>query len=71
MPEGVASPCVSICRMDEARGVCTGCLRTLDEIAAWSAMDDVSKRDLLRQLVQRRIRGRRADAAAPAQGEGA
>lgn len=30
------SPCVSACRIDPASDLCTGCGRTLDEIAAWS-----------------------------------
>ena len=34
--EPVPSPCISVCRMDAASGLCEGCLRTLDEIAAWS-----------------------------------
>ena len=41
--EPVPSPCVSVCRMDAASGLCQGCLRTLDEIAAWSTMDDAAK----------------------------
>lgn len=32
-----ASPCVNICTLDE-QDVCTGCLRTLDEIGAWSTL---------------------------------
>lgn len=42
--DGVPSPCKSICRMDAATGWCEGCLRTLDEIAAWSTMPDTGKR---------------------------
>ena len=42
----VPSPCVSICRMDAATGRCEGCLRTLDEIAAWSRMDDGQKQQV-------------------------
>lgn len=30
----VASPCISVCKMDDARGLCLGCMRTIDEIAA-------------------------------------
>ena len=30
----VQSPCINICKMDAANGLCTGCWRTLDEIAA-------------------------------------
>lgn len=51
---GVPSPCVNICRMDEARGLCVGCLRTLDEIARWSTMHDDDKRAVWARLVERR-----------------
>jgi predicted Fe-S protein YdhL (DUF1289 family) len=32
----VPSPCINVCRMEEATGLCAGCFRTLDEIACWS-----------------------------------
>ncbi|WEJ99818.1 MAG: DUF1289 domain-containing protein [Candidatus Sphingomonas phytovorans] len=31
------SPCVNICEMDAATGLCVGCARTIDEIAGWSS----------------------------------
>ena len=34
---GPASPCMNVCVLDAAR-VCTGCGRTLDEIARWGRM---------------------------------
>jgi predicted Fe-S protein YdhL (DUF1289 family) len=40
----VPSPCVSVCQMDEATGLCQGCLRTLDEIGLWGNADDAFKR---------------------------
>lgn len=49
----VPSPCLSICRMDAATGLCEGCLRTLDEIAAWSALDDEAKRAVWRRIEER------------------
>ena len=42
----VPSPCVSVCRMDMDSGFCEGCLRTLDEIAAWGRMGDGEKREV-------------------------
>jgi uncharacterized protein len=48
------SPCVSTCRIDPASGWCDGCLRTLDEIAAWGTMDAADKRRTWAQLPQRR-----------------
>jgi uncharacterized protein len=56
---GVASPCVSVCRMDEASGLCQGCLRTLDEIAVWSLLDDAEKLSIIALLPRRRIEWRR------------
>ena len=32
------SPCISVCRMDPASGLCQGCLRTIDEIVAWGSL---------------------------------
>lgn len=61
----VASPCSSICRIDAGSGWCEGCLRTLDEIAAWSALDDVAKRAVWRELGRRRLQRRRQLAATP------
>jgi predicted Fe-S protein YdhL (DUF1289 family) len=40
--------------MDSEAGVCSGCLRTRDEIAAWSKMPDEQKRQLL-QVLERRL----------------
>ena len=53
----VASPCTSVCRMDARTGWCEGCLRTLDEIAAWSKLDDADKRQVWALLEQRRASG--------------
>ena len=50
----VPSPCISVCVMDAADGLCTGCFRTLDEIAAWSILDDRAKRKVLAALPSRR-----------------
>ncbi len=49
----VASPCINVCRMDGARGLCIGCMRTLDEIAAWSALPDAARVAIWRQLPER------------------
>jgi len=49
----VPSPCISICRMDAASGLCAGCLRTRDEIAAWSRLDDTGKRSIWARVARR------------------
>lgn len=50
----IASPCVSVCRMDAASGWCEGCLRTIDEIAAWGGLDDEARRAVMALLPERR-----------------
>ncbi|MBA1189934.1 DUF1289 domain-containing protein [Pseudomonas entomophila] len=42
----VASPCVSICALDE-QDLCTGCQRSVDEITRWSRMDNAERRQVL------------------------
>lgn len=49
----VPSPCLSVCRMDTSSSLCAGCFRTIEEIAAWSRMDDAAKRAVWLLLAQR------------------
>lgn len=49
----VPSPCISVCRMDEHNAVCTGCLRSLDEIRVWSTSTDPEKKAIWLQIGQR------------------
>lgn len=55
-----ASPCVDVCRMEG--GLCAGCLRTLEEIAAWSQASDAYKRAVLERIAMRRARKEHAAA---------
>jgi len=52
----IASPCINVCRMDEATGLCEGCCRSIKEIAAWAAADDQEKSLILAAVAQRRLR---------------
>lgn len=47
------SPCISVCAMNTASGLCDGCFRTRDEIAAWSGAGNDSKRALWKVIEQR------------------
>jgi uncharacterized protein len=49
----VPSPCMSVCRMDAGGELCLGCLRTLDEIAAWGRMADDGKRIVWGRIADR------------------
>jgi len=54
MPDSIASPCNGICMIDERSGYCTGCLRSLQEIAAWPDLLPAAKINLLKILEMRR-----------------
>jgi len=58
VPAPVPSPCINVCRMDPRSGLCEGCLRTIDEIAAWSQWPDTAKREVWQAIEARRaVRG--------------
>jgi predicted Fe-S protein YdhL (DUF1289 family) len=57
LPRDLPSPCVSICRMDAASGFCQGCLRTIEEIGAWSRIGDAEKRGIWRAIELRAAAG--------------
>ncbi|MBT0569932.1 DUF1289 domain-containing protein [Curvibacter sp. CHRR-16] len=59
------SPCVSVCRMDEAAGVCQGCLRTLDELRLWSTAN-AEQRLRVWAAVEQRLQQRHPQAWAQA-----
>jgi predicted Fe-S protein YdhL (DUF1289 family) len=50
------TPCTGVCRLD-ARGLCEGCLRTGDEIARWSTMDDAQKLWIMDDILPHRQPG--------------
>lgn len=49
----VPSPCQSVCIMHPDTGWCEGCMRTIDEIAAWSRLDNPAKRAVWALLPER------------------
>jgi predicted Fe-S protein YdhL (DUF1289 family) len=49
-----ASPCIGICLVDPATRQCRGCLRTIDEIAAWYQASLAEKRAMVVALAARR-----------------
>ena len=66
MASEIPSPCTSVCTIDAATGWCAGCMRTIDEIAAWGSCDNAAKRAVWRRLPARRAeRDRRELEAAP------
>jgi uncharacterized protein len=65
--EYVPSPCISVCRVDQNSGWCDGCMRTLDEISAWSRLDNDGKRGVW-QIIEQRATVSLAALNAPAGG---
>ncbi|MEM7242214.1 MAG: DUF1289 domain-containing protein [Pseudomonadota bacterium] len=47
------SPCVQVCVIEPDSGLCMGCYRTRDEIAAWGAMDRPDRLSLMQVLPSR------------------
>jgi predicted Fe-S protein YdhL (DUF1289 family) len=48
------SPCINICKMNAASGLCLGCFRTLDEIAGWARADEATQAAILAAVERRR-----------------
>lgn len=51
----VQSPCVGVCAVSEATGLCEGCYRTLDEIRDWWNMESTEQRQVIEKLQQRQL----------------
>ncbi|MGJ8547190.1 MAG: DUF1289 domain-containing protein [Sulfitobacter sp.] len=49
----VESPCIKICVIHPASRLCTGCLRSIDEISSWSRMSADERRAVLAQIPTR------------------
>jgi predicted Fe-S protein YdhL (DUF1289 family) len=62
----IPSPCTSVCTIDAATGWCAGCLRTIDEIAAWGSLDNIARRNVWKRLPARRAQLERSGADAVA-----
>lgn len=49
----IESPCIKVCRILEATRLCTGCLRTLEEIANWARYSAAERTRIMRELPRR------------------
>ena len=61
-----STPCVKICVLDPLSGLCVGCGRTGDEIAAWAGLSETARLAImsglparLREARSRKARGGR------------
>ncbi len=62
----VESPCIRICVVHPEARICTGCLRTIDEISGWSRLSDGERAKINAELPDRvgQLRKRRGGRAA-------
>ncbi len=49
----IQSPCIKVCVMNPQAGICSGCGRTLDEIARWGTMSDAERARVMSALKER------------------
>lgn len=53
-PDGpITSPCVRLCVIHPEARVCTGCLRTIEEITAWTRYSNGERRAIMAALPDR------------------
>ncbi|MGE0699349.1 MAG: DUF1289 domain-containing protein [Hyphomicrobiaceae bacterium] len=53
----VETPCIGVCQIDRISGLCTGCRRTLAEIAGWARFLPKERRRIMSELAGRRLPG--------------
>ncbi|MEL6840499.1 MAG: DUF1289 domain-containing protein [Pseudomonadota bacterium] len=49
----IESPCVKICVIEPKSRLCTGCLRSIEEIGAWSQMTPAARAEVMAELPSR------------------
>jgi uncharacterized protein len=54
----LSTPCVRICVIDPLSALCIGCGRTVEEIAAWTAMSEAERGFVMAALGARQARAR-------------
>lgn len=52
--EEVQSPCIKICVIHQEARLCTGCLRSIEEITVWSRLSPEARRAIMDELPSRR-----------------
>jgi predicted Fe-S protein YdhL (DUF1289 family) len=50
------TPCIDVCQIDRASGLCLGCGRTILEISSWASMSSAERRRIMDELAARKRR---------------
>ena len=61
----VETPCINVCTLDPARGLCIGCGRTLSEIARWGTMTADERARIMATLRDRLVKSGPGGTPAP------
>ena len=54
----LSTPCVKVCVIDPISALCIGCGRTVDEIAAWTALNEAERLAVMAGLGERLAKAR-------------
>jgi len=49
------SPCIGVCELDLESDLCVGCLRTSQEIAIWSQIDNAKAMQIMEETKNRTL----------------
>ena len=52
----IESPCIKICVVHPEARICTGCLRSIDEIAQWTRLSHEARAEVMDALPARRAK---------------
>lgn len=55
-PPPIKTPCIKVCVVDGESGLCLGCYRQLNEVAAWARFTDAEREAILSELPSRKGR---------------
>lgn len=53
-PAPIKTPCIKVCVVDGESGLCMGCFRKLNEVAAWGRLSEGERDIILAELPERR-----------------
>lgn len=53
-PAPIKTPCIKVCVVDGESGLCLGCYRKLNEVAAWTRFTEAEREAILADLPGRR-----------------
>lgn len=53
-PAPITTPCIKVCVVDGESGLCLGCYRKLNEVAAWGRLSDTEREAIMAELAGRR-----------------